>query len=43
MDAKEIITLSKDELQQIIELFKNDPEDDLPDAYTIYRYEEQSS
>jgi hypothetical protein len=41
MEAKETITLTKQELQQIIELFKSDAEDELPDSYTIYRYEEQ--
>jgi hypothetical protein len=41
MDAKEVVTLSKEELQQILELFTSDADDELPDTYTLYRYEEQ--
>jgi hypothetical protein len=41
MDAQETITLTKEDLQQIIELFTHDTEDELPDSYTIYRYDEQ--
>jgi hypothetical protein len=41
LPPKETVRLSKEELQQIIELFKHDSEQQLPDTYTIYRYEEQ--
>jgi hypothetical protein len=41
MEAIETLTLSQEELQQILELFKADADDELPDTYTIYRYEEQ--
>ena len=41
MEAKETIVLTKEDLQQIIELFTNDTDDELPDTYTIYRYGEK--
>ena len=40
MDAKATVTLTKEELMDIISTFKTDSEDDLPDTYTLYRYEE---
>jgi hypothetical protein len=41
MEAKETITLAKEELQEIISTFRKDSEAQLPDTYTIYRYDEQ--
>jgi hypothetical protein len=41
MEAKETVTLTKEELQEIISTFSKDLAAQLPDTYTIYRYEEQ--
>jgi hypothetical protein len=41
MEATERLTLTKEELQEIISTFSKDSEDHLPGTYPIYRYDEQ--